>query len=264
MPVILPCSFGHSGGRGWGTSRGPSRGRGRSKTLAVSVGGVTSAAASASIDVSASSSAASLQRCLDALAYTERADKEAIANWKNRVKGETDDEYKYMQEGDAPGIVFSALWREEQRRELALAPATLAAPVAVSDATGLVIAENDTIDDGGGEGEDNEFLGESSEVLLLMPRHIGATVVGIGGCVGGRGHRLPFRNCNPRLVLFPGNEVLPASSGPSLLVQALSTMHGDQGIFTNSEVASARGSHPESPSCAAGSAQCLAITTPSV
>ncbi len=35
-------------------------------------------------------------------------------------------------------------------------------------------------------------------------------------------------------------------------------MGGDQGLFTNSEIASARGTHPESPSCAAGSVQRLA------
>jgi hypothetical protein len=105
-----------------------------------------------------------------------------------------------------------------------LAPAAPAASVATSDTTGLVGAENDTVDDGGREKEDDKLTGESSEVLLLVPRHIGATAGGVGGCVGGRGHRLLFRNCNPQLVSFPGNEVLPASAGPSLLVQALSAM----------------------------------------
>ncbi len=91
------------------------------------------------------------------------------------------------------------------------------------------------------------MMGESSEVSLLTPRyngtiaatatiHVGSGVLciggmdcGIGGSVVGRGHRLPFRNRNPQLLLFPGNEDLLASAGPSLLVQALSAVCGDQG-----------------------------------
>ncbi len=195
-------------------------------------------AASTFIDVLASSDAASLQHRLNALAYTERADKEAITNWKRRIQGEMGDDYEYRQEGDAPSIVVSALRHEEQMRELTLAPAAPATPVVVSNATGLVDAGNDTVDDGGGEQEDDKLMGESSEVLLLTPRHIGATVGGVGGRVSGPGHQLPFRNHNPPLVFFSGNEVLPASAGPSLLVQALSAMHGDQGIFTNSHIQS--------------------------
>jgi hypothetical protein len=174
------------------------------------------------------------------------------------LNGEMDDKYEYRQEGNAPGIVFSALQCEEQKRERTLAPASPAALVAASVATGFVVTGNDAVDDEGGEGENDEMTGESSEVFLLTPRHIGATAGGVGGCIGGRGHQLPFHNCNQRLVLFPGNEVQPASVGPSLSVQALSAMCRDQGLFSNSEVASASGSHPESPSCADGSAQHLA------
>ncbi len=53
---------------------------------------------------------------------------------------------------------------------------------------------------------------------------------------------------------FLGNEVLPVSARPSLLDQAFS-VHGNQDVFTKGEVASARGSHPESPSFVAGSFQ---------
>jgi hypothetical protein len=141
----------------------------------VSVCGAPPAAASVSIDVSASSNAASRQGRLDALAYTERADKEAIVNWKRRIRGETDDEYEYRQEGDAPGIVFSALQHEKHRRDLMLAPAAPAAPVAASNATGLVVAGNDNVNDEGGEREHDKMMGESSEMFLLTPRHNGTT-----------------------------------------------------------------------------------------
>ncbi len=118
-----------------------------------------------------SSNASSLQRCLDALAYTEWADKEAIENWKHRIGGETDEEYKYRQEGNAPGIVFSALPHEKQRRDLAHAPATPVAQVATSNVAGLVVTGNDNtesdnyVDDEGGEREDDKITGESSEVF---------------------------------------------------------------------------------------------------
>ncbi len=93
MPVILPRGFGRSGGHGRGTSQGSSHGCGGSEMLAVSVG-TTLTAASISIDVSTSSNAASLQCCLNALACTEQADKDAIANWKRRIRGEMDDKYE--------------------------------------------------------------------------------------------------------------------------------------------------------------------------
>jgi hypothetical protein len=106
-------------------------------------------------------------------------------NWKHRIQGETDDKYNYRQEGDAPSIVFSVLQHEKQRRDLVLAPAAPAAPVATSDATSLVIAENDNteldnyVDDEGREREGDKMMEESSEVFLLTSRYIGQLLVAL-------------------------------------------------------------------------------------
>ncbi len=165
------------------------------------------------------SNAASHQHLLNALAFTEQADKEATVNWKQLLQGETDEDYAYRQEGDAPGLVFSVVHREKQRRDLmhachSFASAVPAAAAATFNAAGLVVAgniDNDNIElvshinDGGGEQEDEEMTWKNSEVSLLMPRHNGTTAAtttvnvgigvygnggtdcGIGGCDGGHG-----------------------------------------------------------------------------